>query len=538
MKAMRPQCFLSVFMVLLFASAAFGDGCYIPERAVRKIPKIPAQRAVLSWKDGVETLVISSALDSEAQKLGWIIPLPSVPKTLEKESPGGLKTLDFCIQPDITHDLSQGLKASIYAVFIANLLMATFLFKRKSFVSVTVFVFIFFVLLPALLLPASAGARGATQAANVQVEKTVVVGSYDISVLRSSKPDELNAWLGENGFSSLPEEADKTIADYISKGWVFAAIQLTRTESGSNAPHPIKMVFESEEAVYPLKLTAVAGGSPQFEIFAIGDGTASCKLLEETFCDKFSRIDRDAEDAKDGYETKMYYSGTTSDLRIGHPAICSLMWDGCVLTKYAGTMRSEDMTCDMRFIWKPFMPFRQHFYTLRGARTSAEIIFVLLAGGWSFFSMIACYKRIMQPRGLMWYIAKVILPAFLVFAVGAVVLFSCLPQLSASEVQTSRGFRGWYNSQYDLRNDIDSLLKDRQDILQGTEGEIADYLLKALPEYRGSDQEQIETITGAELHEEDSPGNFTVEKLQDKVLIRVYDRIGMVLVTEYPISAG
>ena len=102
---MRIQC-AAALAVLFSASAAMGDGCYIPEHAVRKIPEIPAQRAVLSWKDGVETLVISSALDSEAQKLGWIIPIPAVPRVIEKESPGALKTLNFCIQPKITHDIS------------------------------------------------------------------------------------------------------------------------------------------------------------------------------------------------------------------------------------------------------------------------------------------------------------------------------------------------------------------------------------------------------------------------------------------------
>ena len=118
---------------LLSASVAFGDGCYIPERAVRKIPEIAAQRAVLSWKDGVETLVISSALDSEAQTLGWIIPVPAVPTTMEKATPGALKTLDFCIQPKITHDLSQEVRATILAVFLGNLLLGTWLFKRKRF---------------------------------------------------------------------------------------------------------------------------------------------------------------------------------------------------------------------------------------------------------------------------------------------------------------------------------------------------------------------------------------------------------------------
>ena len=63
--ALRLHC-LAIVVVSALASVAFGDGCYIPEQAVRKVPAIPSQRALLSWKDGQETLMISSALDSES----------------------------------------------------------------------------------------------------------------------------------------------------------------------------------------------------------------------------------------------------------------------------------------------------------------------------------------------------------------------------------------------------------------------------------------------------------------------------------------
>jgi hypothetical protein len=353
--------YLGVLAVLLSASAARGDGCYIPEKAVRKIPEIPAQRALLSWKDGMETLVISSALDSEAQKVGWIIPIPAVPQTIEKASPGGLKTLNFCIAPDITHDLSPEITIAVVSVLIANLLMGTFLFKRERFIAITLLVFAAF-LLWSLLLPAAAGvsAHAAMKAGNVQVEKSASVGSYDVRVLKSAKSDELNAWLDENGFSRLPAAADETIADYISQRWVFAAIKLSRTESGINAPHPIKMIFPAKEAVYPMRLTAIAGGSPRFEIFVIGSGSASCALLEEEFCDRFSRV---VHDQGSGYETRTSFAGLTTHQGVGHPAICSLLWDNCVLTKFAGTVNSKDMTSDLRVSWKPFESHQQHFFT-------------------------------------------------------------------------------------------------------------------------------------------------------------------------------
>jgi len=109
-KTLKRSAARIVFACLLFHGcviAAFADGVYLPDRAVRKLPGIPTQRALLSWRDGTETLLIASALDSESQRLGWLVPLPSVPRDISKADPGALKTLAFCVQPRITHDLSQ-----------------------------------------------------------------------------------------------------------------------------------------------------------------------------------------------------------------------------------------------------------------------------------------------------------------------------------------------------------------------------------------------------------------------------------------------
>ena len=529
---MRIQC-LAALLVLLLSSAALGDGCYIPELAVRRIPEIPAQRAVLSWKEGVETLVIASALDSEAQKLGWIIPVPAVPKTIEKESPGALKTLNFCIQPEITHDLSPGVFFAIVVAGIANLLIGTLIYHRKRFLTVLIAVFLV-LLFFSLLLPAfgPAGAGATTKAGNVDVEKSAAVGSYDVNVLRPSKPDGLNGWLAQNGFSALPTAADQTIAGYISKGWVFVAIKLTRAEAGVNAPHPIKMVFTTTEAVYPMKLTALAGGSTEFELFVIGNASASCDLLGKEFSDRFLKREHDA---RDNYEAQTSYADATTHLEIGHPGITSLMWNNCVLTKFAGTVDSNNLTEDIQFAWNPFEAYQQHFFTMSGARTLVAILFVLLTGGWCFVSMIACEKRVKQPHGVRWYFGKVLMPAIMLFAVGAGVVFIAVPKLNTSEVQLSRGHYLRYVLPLGLCNSIETLLREHQEVLHGTDQEIAAWLLKSLDETRLDKTTPRRTISGTELRIEDSPGNFTVEKRSEKVVIRVYDRVGMVLRVEFPI---
>ena len=162
---MRQQ-YLGVIAILLWTSVAWGDGCYIPEQAVRKLPKITDQYALLSWKAGVETLIISSALDSEAQKLGWIIPVPSVPETIEKATPGTLKTLDFCcLQPLITHDLWRELRATIVAVLLGNLLAAVSLFKPRQFGCVLALLLFLFFLRSFVIVP-----LGGTEAVPVAIK--------------------------------------------------------------------------------------------------------------------------------------------------------------------------------------------------------------------------------------------------------------------------------------------------------------------------------------------------------------------------------
>jgi hypothetical protein len=521
-----PFKLFSVAAVLSFASVALGDGCYIPEQAVRKVPAIPAQRAVLSWRDATETLVIESALDSEAQRLGWLIPLPAVPRTIDKESPGALKAIGSCIQPKITHDLTPLLVLTIVAVSVANLLMGTLLFARKQFVTVLVTICLLAVLY-SLLLSASgtAGAATAKKAVDVLVEKSATVGSYDVNVLRPSKLDGLNAWLCENRFSAFPASADRAVTDYISKGWVFAAIKLTRTEKGANTPHPIKMAFASKQAVYPLQLTAIAGGSPQFEIVVIGDGSASCDLLAQEYCDRFSKEEIARDDATLYFSPTLFRPSTTN-CPIGHPAICSLMWDKCVLTKLAGTIDSRDMTKDIHFGWRPFEALQQHFYTESGARDLVLILFIGLTGGWCFVSMVACEKRILKPRGLGWFATKVLLPATAILAIGSGIAFNSLPKPNPSEVQVRRGGDSPEQDSYRLSSAIESILAEHPEILQGTNDQISSSLLKYLGD--GPEREFLlkNRLADTAIKVEDSPGNFTVEKQKGKVLVRVYGPTG------------
>ena len=89
-----------LIFVFFFCRHSYADGVFIPE-VRKKIPEIPTQRALLQYRDGVETLIIESTLDGEGDSYSWIIPLPNVPGRIEKISPGLLKTLSLQVQPKI-----------------------------------------------------------------------------------------------------------------------------------------------------------------------------------------------------------------------------------------------------------------------------------------------------------------------------------------------------------------------------------------------------------------------------------------------------
>lgn len=519
---MKKLLLLVLFSLLVFRALA--DGCYIPARAVLKMPAIPAQQAIVTWKDGTETLVIASSLDSESQKLGWIIPLPSVPDTIEKATPGTLKTLAFALQPTITHDLYLECKMSVILLTVVLLLLATVLFYRQGFRDLLLLLAILFVLSAALFPAGMSASGGHAMARAAHVEKTVRVGAYAISILRSGHTDGLTQWLSANGFAPVPASAQKTVSDYIREGWVFAAIALSRQEHGANTPHPIRMTFKTEKPVYPMRLTALAGGSTDLDLFVIADQQASCDTLQRSFCDQFiSSTNTDK-----NVETPTSYHGKNSNLALGHPAFCDLMWKDCIVTKLSGQIPAQEMTKDLYFGWTPFKPFRQHLYTRAGAIASSFLVCLWGLGGMLCVAMILYGTGMREPNGGRRFFKKIMRPASLVILLVATARYAVIPKMEGGDFHVVR-FRTHFYTGWRM-NSIKSAFKYDPSLMKGSEDEIAKRLLSQIEaqeqnggkafKYKGN------LVAGGPLQIEDSPGNFTVQKTEDAVIVRVYDEAG------------
>ena len=58
---MKNKFFQIILVLICFFGfipvATFADGVYIPEKAYAKLPDMPFQRAVLTYRNGIETII-------------------------------------------------------------------------------------------------------------------------------------------------------------------------------------------------------------------------------------------------------------------------------------------------------------------------------------------------------------------------------------------------------------------------------------------------------------------------------------------------
>lgn len=519
-------------LVLFLCVRGFADGCYFPERAIQAIPAIPTQRALLVWRDGVETLIVSSELDSKAQQLGWIIPLPAVPTEMSKASPGLLKTLTFCCQPRITHDLFRPARYVALLLVLELLLLLTWRFQRRHLGKVFALLFVL-LLLGGMLLPALGGHRGGpSTVAGVVMEKSARVGDYQISVVRATAATALNEWLAANGCAELPPAAGPVVAAYIKEGWVFVATRLVREETGRNTPHPLRFRFAAAEAVYPMRLTALAGGAPRLEIFVVGVNRAQSAWLRTEFCDLLQVQPGILTTSSTGgiHKLPARFRGLATNSWISHAGVTDLLWNGAVLTKLSGTVPAAQMTTDLPLRWEPFAAHQDHWYTREGAAWTALIFVLLLAGIGLLVGVPLSKRRRLCGAGWRDCAAKVLFPALGVLVVGGGTLFLALPKIAETAVQTVRS-RWWWAAYDETLRHVNAAIEREPELCRLEPDAVGAALVQRL-----AAKKYPNPILGGAVLYEDSPGNITVRKEGKVLVVTTYDMYGQAYSHGYPLN--
>ena len=219
---------------MLLAPPAQAACCYFS--AKEKDVNQPAQKAFITWNPavGIETFTVQPKFEGDAENFGMVIPTPGQPK------------LD-----EMPRD------------FFKELAVFTILKQRKFPESKY---FPLYGLMRAASGRAIGGSFGRSYrqlASSVRVLESGVVGTLDYKIITAERADDLYAWLRAHEYHYAGDEA--TLDHYVRKGWFFTVMkidpkQMKRGRDGTYQGEvtPTRFRFESDELVYPLRITKIS----------------------------------------------------------------------------------------------------------------------------------------------------------------------------------------------------------------------------------------------------------------------------------------
>jgi hypothetical protein len=278
-----------VLLLVVTASQALADGKMFWREKIP--PEIPYQRALILFRDGVETLVLQSkyevpeASGETEATMGWVVPVPALPEVASTAPVAAYRLfweLGRATRPRVI-SFERIVTTIVVAVAGVLLVYCMVLLRRERnrtdppggrstrviLLELGIACLLCVVATPVLLLGTlgSAGARG------VDVIRAGSVGIYDVQVVRSDNADDLISWLGGNGFR-FGEEDSSAFASYIARGWCFVVAVIDPSldrHSGEIAAEglaaPLILRFPHEKPVYPLSLTGTGGYETEVLIY-------------------------------------------------------------------------------------------------------------------------------------------------------------------------------------------------------------------------------------------------------------------------------
>ena len=520
-------CFLLLCLSLVISSSASGDGKYFPERVYKATPNIPSQRAVLIYKDGVEKLIIESALEAEGKEFGWVIPVPAKPVLFEKASPGLLKTLDMVIQPVIVHDLSQPFNSIAVTAGVITLwfVLLIILKSKKALIIQLILLIVLLVLVTYVFMPTlSAGGVGMPDNLGVTVIDEQEIGSYKLLVLEAESADDLNKWLDNNGFAGLSKEEQSVVSGYIKEDWCFVTAKLKREGEGFSRPHPLMMSFPVQRAVYPMKLTGLNNQPLYLELFVISDKNALCEQLETEVCSKFT-FEKEARPKywDDGSEDLNFLPGFEDDYEqmIGHPDAHKYLWDGCVVSRLCGELEPEFMKEDFYIEFGGYQPRRKVFFSHKGAIFSGSILFLVAWMASILVLTLNRYEKIFAEGGRVFALRSIIGPSLLLSVILGGVLYLGIPKI---QVRTA-GRLGWIHRALAAHFNSKTLKEFGAIVFKETDKGDTSKITERLQQSKIF-KESKNIYTGEDLRFEDSPGNIVIGRDGRGLFLRSYDSSG------------
>ena len=208
---------------------------------------------------------------------------------------------------------------------------------------------------------------GAPASDGVTVYSTGEVGPFGFDVIGSDDPQALISWLKENGYRIEPA-MEPLVHVYVQEKMLFLAMKL-RPGKGVQDIQPVKMTYQSDWPMIPLRLTAVAA-NPNMGVLVwlFGDTPyepANYKPLEipdsQIQFDPFGGhnyfiLRSQAIDGVGGQGFVTEFAGPTRDLVTLDDDLRVLLNDYPYLTRMYTEISPEEMTVDPTFRYNESLP--------------------------------------------------------------------------------------------------------------------------------------------------------------------------------------
>ena len=449
-----------------------------------------------------------------------MIPLPNVPTEFEAASAGFIEVLSAETEPRVRGNGDfEFFIFMMVAIGLWFLLVVAFKFKFRGVALFLLVAIGFPCFMLYVIMFAVGGKEDAGPIEGVDVVGTEEVGSYGLSVLEAKHAKGLNEWLSANGFLGLNELERGVISDYIDEGWCFVAAKLKRDGDGYCVPHPLSMKFESEKAIYPMRLTGTVGSNVYLELFVIADMAAKYDGLTLEFADRFNQdvyksYIRDPNNMR--LDLDRFAGNRYGGIWIGHPASFDMMWDSCFVTRLCGEIEPAQMDKDIVLQFADIEAWVKTYTTYSYATGYAFMQGVKCWGVIVVFGVFIFHKRMIAENGRRFALMTILLPAVLIGGTIGGVTYLMMEKVEATATYRDRSWN--YYSRLDYLNLITVAAGD--DGFDGmTKDEVVGVFEKARMEY-------LNIFKYRAMKFGDGPGGVEILEDDRGVYLRAYQEGG------------